>query len=60
MEVHFSPKAPDIYQVSKAPSNKYDTISNVIGLGVSGLMVAGLLGFAFYVVHSMNKDNGGK
>ena len=60
MQINFSPKAPDIYQVSKAPANKYDAISNAIGLGVSGFIVAGFLGLAFYAVHSINKDNRGK
>jgi purine-cytosine permease-like protein len=55
MQINFSPKAPDIYQVTKSPTNKYDTISAAIGLGITGLMVLGFFGLAFYAIHENNK-----
>ena len=55
MEVNFNPKAPDIYQVTKAPSNRYDAISNAIGLGVTGLMVFGFLGLCYYYIYKTSE-----
>ena len=55
MHINFTPKASDVYHVTKAPTNKYDAMSNAIGLGVSGLMMLGFLGLAFYAIHKMSK-----
>lgn len=57
MQINFSPKAPDVYQVTKAPTNKNDVISNALGIGATCLMFGGFIGLAFYAIHSMNKDN---
>ena len=57
MEINFTPKAPDIYQVTKAPSNKYDAVANVVGIICSTIMTIGIFGMGFYALHKTTKGD---
>lgn len=55
MEFHFNPKAPDVYQVTKAPTNKYDAIANSIGIICSTVMMVGFFGLGAYAIYKTKK-----
>ena len=55
MQINF--KAPDVYQVQAAPTNKHDAAVKMFGLGCVAAIVLGYFGVLCYGVHKMSKDN---
>lgn len=59
MNFNFNPKASDVYQVTKAPTNKFDLAANMIGMVCTTLMVGAFMGLAAYAIHSCQPNKKG-